>query len=142
MRCYLCHEENGKHLDGCPKFGTATPQPATVIAAATFTGTGTFAAGGGGRGYVTITKRYFRMHDGGATYTVVARTLPHAEHILRTSGAEFSAEGWPYDRAKEAGHLHWSEFEAQYATTLKVDIDGKMVPLVDCNFGDWFCSEY
>jgi hypothetical protein len=92
----------------------------------------------------TTPRVYFRVDDGGATYTVVSRDRAHAEQILRESGAEFGTEDGssvPYDQAK----LEWKEISAERAAEIKVyEDDGSSgtFPLNTFEPGDWFCSEF
>ncbi len=90
-------------------------------------------------------KRFFEMDDGGADYIVVALGQEHAERIMRNAGIDF-ADGVSYDTAKENGLIRWEEMPKERAIAKRVhrnDGDGQdPVPLVQCEIGDWFCSEW
>jgi len=88
-----------------------------------------------------VIKRYFAMDDG-ADYVVVAQDMAHAEQILRDAQIEFGQWGKSYDECKADGDISWEEMTDQEVQNAKVDIDGVSTPLVDCNLGDWFCSEF
>lgn len=92
------------------------------------------------------TKHFFVLDDDGADYLVVANSPEHAEQILRDAGIEFTAEGLPYDVAKSRNLLSWKEINIKRATELQVHLNegstGDLTPLVQCEIGAWFCSEW
>jgi hypothetical protein len=88
-------------------------------------------------------KRFFHLDDGGAEYLVVARNQEHAEQIMRDSGIEFSDPSAPYDDARDA--LIWIEMgtdDVARRMRCHTESDRGVIPLVDAELGDWFCSEW
>lgn len=87
-------------------------------------------------------KRFFvATDDCDVDCIVVAVDLDHAKSILRDSGAEFGDPSEPLDKA----NLEWSEMTHEKATTQRCHTDdhrGGVVPLADCEIGEWFCSEW
>lgn len=89
-------------------------------------------------------KRFFKFEIDGATYWVVAVDLDNARDVLRESGAEFGQEGESLDSATERGLVSSKEITG---TRVKVDTSeddrGRgMIPLSECDLGEWFTSEY
>jgi hypothetical protein len=91
-------------------------------------------------------KRFFDMDDGDVSYTVVANDLEHAEQIMRDAGIEFLDPSVPYDEARASGAFDWSEMSTEQVARTRVHRceagQPDPVPLVDCEIGDWFCSEW
>lgn len=91
------------------------------------------------------TKRFFEFTDG-TDYLVVAWSPEHAGQILRDAGLEFSAEGLPYDEARDRGLLSWEELPLDQVAATHVHLNDRPsdspVPLAQCEIGDWFCSEW
>lgn len=91
-------------------------------------------------------KAFFRLDedDGSVYHLVVAHDLEHAEHIVRSSGAEF-CDGRTYDDAKAAGDLTWSKLtkeEVVEKTRCHTEDDRDVIALIDAIPGDWFSSEW
>ncbi len=93
-------------------------------------------------------KRYFYVDDGGASYFLVARDLPHAKQLLRDHGVEFTADdgaSYPID-APEVADVSWREIPAQDAARKRVWLGDNGAPpqsvLAACDLGDWFTSEF
>lgn len=96
---------------------------------------------------VAISKRFFHVDDGGASYYLVARDLDHAKQLLRDSGVEFTSEdgnSYLIDDPHVAG-VEWREIDAEDAAKKHVWLgDGGAPPqsaLSTCDLGDWFTSE-
>jgi len=94
-----------------------------------------------------LSKRFFHLDDGGASYYLVARDLDHARQLLRDSGVELTAESgysYPID-APEVLHVEWREISSQDAARKRVWLGDDGTPpqsvLSACNLGNWFTSE-
>lgn len=87
-------------------------------------------------------KRFFKGEedDSGVVYTVVARDLEHAKSVLRESGAEFGDPSHSFDDVP----FSWIEVSAEMAAAIKCNRDdgNPSLPLIDCDLGEWFCSEW
>lgn len=84
-----------------------------------------------------MTKRYFIGEDG-ASYTVIATSIAHAQEILDESGCDFDRPPDEWD---------WREMPSEVAAKRTVDdSDGPTgnarAPLTSFALGEWFCSEY
>jgi hypothetical protein len=97
---------------------------------------------------MTDTKRYFTVDDGGCDYTIVARDVEHAKQIMRDSGVEFTKEDGDSAPVDDPAFdsLEWVELLGERLYKIRVHQDdnasGPTVPLIDCNLGDWFSSEF
>lgn len=95
----------------------------------------------------TGAKRYFGVDDGGNDYTIVAVSVEHAKAILRAYGVEFTKEDGdsaPIDDPAFA-NLDWYELSPAAVAKLQrchTDDGRGVIPLTECQLGDFFCSEW
>jgi len=90
-----------------------------------------------------MSKRFFDVEDGGASYTIVALDLEHAKQILRDHGVEFTKDDGntaPIDDSAFAD-LEWCERSPE-GRHVFLDDGCNRIALADATLGDFFCSEY
>jgi hypothetical protein len=96
---------------------------------------------------VTATvKRFFEADeaDGDVIYTMVAADLGHARWILRNAGVEFGDPSVGFDEADRAGLLVFRELTPPEVAKRRCHTEDArgVVPLAECEIGEWFCSEW
>jgi hypothetical protein len=94
-----------------------------------------------------VTKRYFGVDDGGASYWIVARDLDHAKQLLLDAGVDFTDDDGDTAAINDPrfASLEWEEISPERASQVMCwseDGRGKYQPLAEYEIGDWFCSEY
>lgn len=92
-----------------------------------------------------MTKRFFKLEDGGATWWFVANDEEHVKQICRTHGVVFSTEdGDEGNIDSPKVDLGWHELDSTAAAVIKTHHDDSLdtKPLADRELGDFYCSEY
>lgn len=93
--------------------------------------------------------KFFQCGDDAVYYIVVALDMEGAKHVLRAAGVEFGDPSVPLDQAED---LTWKEIPAARAASIRCDtgdddrvspphIPG-LIPLIECDLGEYFCSEW
>jgi hypothetical protein len=83
-----------------------------------------------------IPRKYFRAHLNGATYTFVAITLEHAQHMLATSSVDPNPD-------RDGEELEWCEMTPDEIARCNPSGDDNVKrPLNLYPLGMWFSSEY
>lgn len=99
------------------------------------------------------TKRFFLCDDGEVSYVFVAFDLDDAQRMLRESGTEFcnpndfGPSGLYSVPFAAATWLEWRELTREEAISRNVDTTDDArgrgtIPLVACDVGEWFGSEW
>lgn len=88
------------------------------------------------------TRRYFRIDDGGAETWLVATDPAHAARLVE--GVEFGDPAKPLSEAtdEDGRPLRVVEVTAERASRVMCHTDNGVRPLLECDLGDWFCSEW
>lgn len=101
-----------------------------------------------------MSKRFFECDDNGCDYLIVATDMDHAKQIMRDARVEFGDPGVPLDQAVG---LAWRELPIERADRIRCDVSDSddpmasrvrvplrigLIPLSDCEIGEWFCSEW
>jgi hypothetical protein len=100
-------------------------------------------------------KRFFECDDNGeAWWAIVALDLNHAKQILRNSGVKFRFPSLPLHRI--ASGVTWRELTIEEADRMRCDLSDMdpplcdrvripyrigLIPLADCEVGEFFFSE-